>query len=100
MTIFQKVCCKFRYFYEKIFPLKKQELVCERTPETVSDIIYNQLVQDEPCMITRFGSTELYCLVNYLGVKKGFWKSLLPFLFAKADLWWILPHRVSDLMNC
>ena len=100
MTIFQKVCCKFRYFYEKIFPLKKQELVCERTPETVSDIIYNQLVQDEPCMITRFGSTELYCLVNYLGVKKGFWKSLIPFLFAKAEPWWIMPQRVSDLKNC
>ena len=26
-------------------------------------------MDDKPCMITRFGSTEMTCLVNYLGVK-------------------------------
>ena len=99
MTIFQKICCKFRHYYEKIFPLNKQPLVCERNPETVSNIIYNQLVQDQPCMITRFGSTELYCLANYLGVKKGIWKSIIPFLFGKAEPWWIMPQRIFDLKN-
>ena len=99
MTIFQKICCKFRHYYEKYFHLNKQPLVCERNPETVSDIIYNQLVQDQPCMITRFGSTELYCLANYLGVKKGIWKSIIPFLFGKAEPWWIMPQRIFDLKN-
>ena len=99
VTILQKLCCKFRHYYEKISPLKEQVLVCERNPETVSDIIYNQLVQDTPCMITRFGSTELYCLTNYLGVKKGIRKSFIPFLFGKAEPWWIMPQRISDLKN-
>lgn len=100
LTLFQKICSKFRYYYERFFPLRKQSLLCEQNPESVSKIIYNQLIKDEPCMITRFGSTELYCLVNYLGVKKGFWKSLIPYLFAKAEAWWIIPQRVSDLKNC
>lgn len=51
-------------------------------------------------MIARFGSTELYCLANYLGTKKGFWKSVIPFCFAKSEAWWIMPQRVADLKNC
>lgn len=51
-------------------------------------------------MIARFGSTELYCLANYLGVKKGFRKSVIPFLFAKSEAWWMMPQKVADLKNC
>lgn len=100
VTIFQKLCCKFRFYYEKIFPLKESVLICEKNPNAASDIIYNQLTKNEPCMIARFGSTELYNLTNYLSVKKGFWKSFIPFLFGKGEAWWIIPQRILDLKNC
>ena len=99
-TLLQKICCKFRSYYEKLFPSKKKFLTCEKNPDSASQIIYNQLIRDEPCMIARFGSTELYCLSNYLGTKKGFWKSFIPFMFAKSEAWWMMPQKVNDLKNC
>lgn len=99
-TFFQKACCKFRYYYEKLCPPRKYFLSCEKNPDRVSELIYNKLTQSDPCMIARFGSTELYCLANYLGTQKGPIKSFIPFLFAKAEPWWIMPQRVADLKNC
>jgi len=99
-TLFQKICCEFRYYFEILFPPQNRSLSCEKNPERASKIINQQLVKDCPCMIARFGSTELYCLANYLGTQKGFVKSFIPFLFAKAEPWWIMPQRVSDLKNC
>ena len=37
-----------------LFPLQKEE-----DPDKASEMIYNLLISDEPCMIARFGSTEL-----------------------------------------
>jgi hypothetical protein len=39
--------------------------------EYANTLIYNQLMADEPCMIARFGSTELAALVNYIGIKQN-----------------------------
>lgn len=99
-TFFQKVCCKFRHYYERLLPSEALFLSCEKNSELCADLIYRKLEQAEPCMIARFGSTELYCLANYLGTKKGFWKSVIPFCFAKSEAWWIMPQRVADLKNC
>ena len=41
---------------------------CVHDEEIASKIIYDALTADQPCMISRFGSTELSCLINYLGV--------------------------------
>lgn len=99
-NIFQKICCKFRHYYERVFPKREQHIQRIVDPEEAAQIIYQQLIQDEPCMIARFGSTELYCLANYLGTKKGFPKSFIPFLFAKSEAWWMMPQRIADLKNC
>jgi len=37
--------------------------------DAASQIIYEALISESPCMVTRFGSTELGCLSNYMGVK-------------------------------
>lgn len=58
--------------------------------EYSNDLIYKTLMADEPCMIARFGSTEMLCLMNYIGVKnpklfknyKSYCKSLTP------PWWW------------
>ena len=44
---------------------------CIVDPELASEKIYNLLVSDEPCLICRYGSVELNCVLNYLSVKKG-----------------------------
>ena len=52
-----------------------------------NDLIYSYLVSDQPCMITRFGSTELTCLMNYIGVKnKG--KQIFNYIKGKTSPWW------------
>lgn len=55
-----------------------------------NNLIYRTLIANEPCMIARFGSTEMLCLMNYIGVKnpklfknyKSYCKSLTP------PWWW------------
>lgn len=39
-------------------------------PNEASNIIYQQLKSDIPCMIARYGSVEILCINNYLGINK------------------------------
>jgi hypothetical protein len=58
-----------RKVYVIFFKTKVNNVVCEKDSEKSFSLIYNALSNDNPCMIARFGSTELACLSNYLGVK-------------------------------
>lgn len=78
----------FRKLYTKIFgsyqlPVSPKE----EDPDKSSEMIYNLLTLPKPCMIARFGSTELLALVNYLGVnsKKH---SILNYIQGKQPEWW------------
>lgn len=77
-----------RKLYTKVFG-NHQLLVLQReeNPDKVSEMIYNLLVSGRPCMIARFGSTEMLALVNYLGVnsKKH---SILNYIKGKQPEWW------------
>lgn len=59
----------------------------EEDPDIASEMIYNLLESNRPCMIARFGSTELLALVNYLGVnsKKH---SILDYIRGRQPEWW------------
>lgn len=58
-----------RKLYTKIFGgYQLPSLQREEDPDKASDMIYNLLMQDKPCMIARFGSTELSAVINYLGI--------------------------------
>ena len=62
-------------------------LPSENDPDMASDIIYNKLVGNDPCMIARFGSTELSLIVNWKGVKEEehhYWS----FIKGKSPKWW------------
>ena len=62
-------------------------LPCERDANKAGEIIYNQLILDKPCMISRFGTTEISALVNYLGIiaqKRSVWK----YISGKQLEWW------------
>ncbi len=60
----------------------------EMNPDKASEMIYNLLASDKPCMIARYGSTELAALVNYLGVTNSnhsVWKYIKG---EQPDWWW------------
>lgn len=55
--------------------------------EESSKIIYDTLNSDKPCMITRFGSTELNEITSYIGFKyyKGY---IWGYIWGKTPKWW------------
>ena len=77
-----------RKLYAKTFgdyqlpPLQREE-----DPDKASEMIYNLLMQDKPCMIARFGSTELAALVNYLGVNAPK-HSVIKYIKGEQPEWW------------
>lgn len=59
----------------------------EENPNKASNMIYNFLVQDKPCMIARFGSTEFAALVNYLGINSPH-RSIWKYIKGEQPQWW------------
>jgi len=77
-----------RKLYAKAFRvLPIPRLACEEDPDIASQIIYNKLMDHQPCMIARFGSTELITMVNYLGVKHPN-KNILKYIKGESLAWW------------
>jgi len=88
-----------RKVYAKIQGNKKDELPkSEQNPDIVSNLIYKALIEDKPCMIARFGSTELTCLVNYLGVKNKK-KNYLEYIKGNAQSWWWEPAILNQMQQ-
>lgn len=56
--------------------------------DVVAQLIYDKLVSDEPCMIARFGSVELYVMTNYLGVHNKERKIWSYIQGKEYDWWW------------
>lgn len=57
--------------------------------EYASTLIHQALTSDKPLMIARLGSTELTCLVNYLGVKHPEkYKNFKGFIKSQTPPWW------------
>jgi hypothetical protein len=53
-----------------------------------------------PLMVARFGSTELYCLTNYLGVKNPqIYKSWRSYVTRRTPAWWWEPQSISLLCH-
>lgn len=69
---------------------------CEKDTNKSSELIYNLLSGDKPCMIARFGDVELLTAVNYLGVsaKK---KDVIGYIQGKALGWWWDPFLVKRI---
>ena len=97
MNIIYKILLKFRNYSERKFSLIKH-IDCEKRPQVASDMIYDLLISEKPCMISRLGGVELHCLTNYLGVKKGPFH-LFRFITGKSDAWWWIPKRIFEMKN-
>lgn len=88
-----------RKAYAKLFnvqPLPKP--ACEQDPDVASKLIYDMLMEDKPCMIARFGSTELATMVNYLGVKQAD-KSVINYISGKSNAWWWNDNILQQMQN-
>ena len=75
-----------RKIYSSIFPPKPPSVDLTSADET-SDAIYQLFITDKPCMVARFGSTELNAIVNYIGVRDHHVK-IWDFITRHAPQWW------------
>ncbi len=64
--------------------------------EYANELIYAALMADKPCMIARYGSTEMANLVNYIGVKKNN-RSKMDYITGKSLKWWWDPSVMKQL---
>lgn len=86
-----------RKTYAKVFRLSPATRpVCEQDADVASQIIYDKLMEDKPCMIARFGSTEMICLLNYLAVKQSK-TDILGFIRGEQKSWWWEENIISQM---
>lgn len=77
-----------RRLYSKCFASKAE--VYDRgitDPDKASELIYNLLATGKPCMIARYGSTEMFAITNYLGVTAKH-HSAWKYIQGKQFAWW------------
>ena len=73
MTYIETVLWRsLRKIYGKMTGFQKSAVIVEETdPLKASDAIYTLLDSKRPCMIARFGATEMACILNYLSIRQG-----------------------------
>lgn len=87
-----------RKIYGKLFATKSSTYDRGITdPDKVSEQIYNLLASGKPCMIARYGSTEMLAITNYLGVTAKH-HSALKYIQGKQFAWW-WEDNVKDQMT-
>lgn len=77
-----------RKLYTKVF--KSYQLPAlrrEEDPNKASEMIYNLLTDNKPCMIARFGANEINAVINYLGVNAKH-HSIWKFIIGEQPEWW------------
>lgn len=68
---------------------------CDISRESANDKIYSLLSSDQPCMISRFGTTELICINNYLCInsQESIYRKIWEYVSGNTHLpWWKEDH--------
>ena len=81
----------YRYLTNKQF-LNPQ---CNMDRQYINNEIYRTLLNDAPCMISRFGTTELNCINNYLCIssKDNYLKRIINYITDNTHTpWWNEDH--------
>jgi hypothetical protein len=81
--------------YRIICSKKFQNPPCDADRQSANDKMYNLLVTDAPCMIARFGTTELIAINNYLCItsQETYYKKVWNYISDKTHLpWWFEEH--------
>ena len=68
--------------------------------EYANELIYQKLIDEKPCMLARFGSTEMLCLTNYLGVTqhKKF-KNYKSYIKSQTPPWWWEASTIQQMQQ-
>jgi hypothetical protein len=81
-----------RRVYNYFSKNEKQPLLpLDYTGQVASNYIRNMLMSDKPCMIARFGSIELDCVINYLSInsREHILSKIVNYITdKKAGFWW------------
>ncbi len=78
----------FRKLYLKSFGTPHlSPIPQEKDADKASDMIYDLLVSDKPCMIARFGAVELSCIINYLSIKENN-RNIFKYIKGETTDWW------------
>ncbi|SFU30138.1 hypothetical protein SAMN05216480_101545 [Pustulibacterium marinum] len=72
---------------------------CEEDPEVASAIILEKLLNDEPCMIARFGNNELMALTSFLGITAKT-KDYLGYITGEKLPWWCDEYIIHQMNEC
>ncbi len=66
---------------------KRLQGIVEMSPDRISDVIFESLSKDTPCMIARFGANEQRIVANYLSIasKK---RSIFAAVIGRRPFWW------------
>lgn len=76
-----------RRIHDAVAGSRPQLSDCDRDPDSVAATIRAVLDSRRASMLARYGSTELACLVNHLGVQAGR-PALLEYVRGRALPWW------------
>lgn len=93
-----KLLYKLNYLWTRRFPPRLSYVRPKLNAMESSGVIYDCLVSEKPCMIARYGSTELYCLSNYIGIHQG-WKNAIGFIRGYREPWWWATERVHNMRD-
>lgn len=67
--------------------------------EYANNLIFDLLSSNEPCMISRVGSTEMLCVKNYLGVENKRHRSLSGYIKGDVAPWWWEKSTIAQMKN-
>ena len=87
-----------RKVYTRFLGNKIEKPTCIQDPEKASKLLYDILASKEPCMIARFGSTELTCLSNYIGVKSQK-KQYFSYIRGESNPWWWEKNTINQMQQ-
>lgn len=92
MTFTQYILKALHKAYVKLF-VPEFDIVREvpnliNSADEASDAIYNLLTSDEPCMIARYGSTELLNITNYKSIASRKHSALAYIQDEQREWWW------------
>lgn len=68
----------------------------DRVVESASDLIHRRLTDDQPLMVSRFGSIEMNCVLNFINQRGGFQK-YVRYITGKTDSCIWQPTTISAM---
>ena len=97
--IFIKLLKKLRRQYIRKHGEPQHCSLCKETdPNIISRQIREKLLSPEPCMLSRFGSVEIGCLTNYLGIFHQK-RKIIKYIKGEAFPWWWDKETIYTMKN-